>query len=62
MNNRKNVATRGPGRPPLWENSCHIKFLVPVSLVEKVRGLAEKDGITMADKFRNLINKGLARK
>ena len=58
---KKKVAVRGPGRPPLWEKSTHIKFLVPVDLVNRVRGLAERNGVSMADEFRSLINRGLSR-
>ena len=60
-NRKKKISVRGPGRPPLWENSTHIKFLVPVDLVNRVRGLAEKNGVSMADEFRDLINRGLSR-
>lgn len=59
MGRKRKVATRGPGRPRLYDESTHIKFLVPVDLVTKVKNLAEREGITMAEEFRYLIYKGM---
>jgi hypothetical protein len=60
-NRKKKTSERGPGRPRLWENSTHIKFLVPIEMVTKVKARAERNGVSMADEFRSLIKRGLAR-